>query len=143
MSSATLRFTISKRASWELPVFGTPRLAAPDGREWRPERKRLGLLTYLALEGATSRSRLAALLWPETPGSGARNNLVHLLRRLRAQSGEELVTGQDVLMLVADLCLPELRSPDLSKGTADFPDSPGLAGDVAEDELPPENFWAV
>ncbi|MBB6098415.1 DNA-binding SARP family transcriptional activator [Deinobacterium chartae] len=63
------------------------------------ERKAAGLLTYLALEGPTHRSRLAALLWPEARAATARNNLVQLLRKLRLHLGFDLAQGGEALAL--------------------------------------------
>ncbi|MBX3620034.1 MAG: AAA family ATPase [Rhizobacter sp.] len=57
------------------------------------------LLAWLALEGATARPRLAALLWPDSDAVAARNSLRQRLFRLRQQLGTELVTGDDTLAL--------------------------------------------
>lgn len=80
---------------WRLEVLGKPRLVRPDGQTLRPEGNGLALLTYLALEGPTLRSRLAGLLWPETPEGAARNNLVHLIRRIHRTYGEDLLHADD------------------------------------------------
>ncbi|MFC4453980.1 BTAD domain-containing putative transcriptional regulator [Deinococcus sonorensis] len=88
---------------WHLRLLGPPALAAPDGREVRLERKTLALLATLALEGTLPRARLAQLLWPDTPGGAARNNLVHLLRRAKGTFGEALVEGADELTLTPNL----------------------------------------
>lgn len=72
-------------------------------------RKALALLAVLALEGASSRARLAALLWPDQEDASARRNLRREVFRLRnvgvdidddAQSltiGTSIVTDCDVL----------------------------------------------
>ncbi|BDP43966.1 hypothetical protein DAETH_39350 (plasmid) [Deinococcus aetherius] len=85
--------------SWRLTLLGPARLERPGGGEVRCEGKALALLAYLALEGSASRSRVAGLLWPDTPEAGARNNLVHLLRRLARTAGPDLVEAGDVLSL--------------------------------------------
>ncbi|WP_019587609.1 ATP-binding protein [Deinococcus apachensis] len=85
--------------SWRLEVLGTPRLTRPDGSSLHPEGGALALLTYLALEGPTTRSRLAGLLWPDTVESAARNNLVHLLRRLQRVYGGGLLRADDAVDL--------------------------------------------
>lgn len=87
--------------SWRLHVFGKPRLVTPGGAAVRCDGKALALLAYLAVEGATTRSRLARLLWPDTPEPAARNNLVTLLRRMHTAYGCELVRGQERLSLHA------------------------------------------
>ncbi|GBF06032.1 transcriptional regulator, AfsR/DnrI/RedD family [Deinococcus aerius] len=125
---------------WELLVLGTPRLVAPDGREWRPERKTLALLTYLALEGPAPRSRLAALLWPGTPGAGARNNLVHLLRRLTRLCGEELVRGRDVLALIPGVTV-DVR--DLLEEGGEAAPAGELLGSLDFDDLPDLADWVA
>ncbi len=51
------------------------------------------------MEGPTSRSRLAGLLWPNTLESTARNNLVQLLRRMRRTYNEDLIVPADPLTL--------------------------------------------
>ncbi len=68
-------------------------------RVWVPERKSAALLTYLALEGATARSRLAGLLWPASQEPLARNNLAQAVRRLRVACGGAVVVGTDRLTL--------------------------------------------
>ncbi|GEM82921.1 ATP-binding protein [Meiothermus hypogaeus] len=82
-----------------LELLGVPVLQIQT-RQLRPvERKTAGILAYLTLEGPTSRSKLAGLLWPESSEATARNNLAQALRRLKQASGVELVRGADVLEL--------------------------------------------
>ena len=85
--------------SWHLTVLGPPQLLGPDGQPRRCDGKLLASLSFLALEGQATRTQLAGLLWPDTPEGGARNNLVHLLRRAEAQWGAALVLAGDVLRL--------------------------------------------
>jgi DNA-binding SARP family transcriptional activator/Tfp pilus assembly protein PilF len=83
---------------WQLKVLGEASLI--DGAKvLRPERKTVGVLTYLALEGTTTRSKLAGLLWPDSEEATARNNLAQVLRRLKKATGQELVVGSDLLSL--------------------------------------------
>lgn len=86
-------------ACWHLKVLGPPQLLGPDGQPQRCDGKLLAALAFLALEGQATRTQLAGLLWPDTPEAGARNNLVHLLRRSEAQWGTALVQIGDVLRL--------------------------------------------
>lgn len=87
-------------ARGRLEVLGVPTLHIQN-RQLRPlERKTAGLLAYLSLEGSTSRSKLAGLLWPESTESTARNNLAQALRRLKQAAGAEVVRGGDVLELL-------------------------------------------
>ncbi|WP_170131196.1 BTAD domain-containing putative transcriptional regulator [Deinococcus yavapaiensis] len=112
-------------SDWRFTLLGSPQLIAPDGRFIRCEGKTLALLAYLAVEGATSRARLVSLLWPETEESAARNNLVHLLRRLRKACGASLVPGHETLAL----------GPEVRTDIADVQDHSGAyeAGDALPD----------
>jgi DNA-binding SARP family transcriptional activator len=83
---------------WRLVLLGEPQLLA-GGSAVRGDRKAMGLLAYLALEGSTPRARLADLLWPEVAERTARNNLSQLMRRLRLAAGLELVVGRETLEL--------------------------------------------
>src|SRR5258708_14225635 len=62
-----------------------------DGRRVELERKEAGLLAYLALEGPSSRSRLAGLLWPDGAEERAPGNLRQRLTRLRKAIREHVV----------------------------------------------------
>ncbi|BDP43975.1 hypothetical protein DAETH_39440 (plasmid) [Deinococcus aetherius] len=86
-------------ASWSLRLLGGASLEGTSLAPWRLERKLAACLAYLALEGATHRSRLVGLLWPESPEATARNNLSQMLRKLRVATGADLITGTDVLSL--------------------------------------------
>lgn len=86
--------------TWQLRVLGEVCLEG-EGKRLALERKTAALLTYLALEGQASRSRLAGLFWPDRPEDKARGNLRQCLHRLRADTAEQLVTGGDVLQLGA------------------------------------------
>ncbi len=59
------------------------------------------LLAYLAVEGPTPRSRLAAMLWPDVDEERARGNLRQRLLRLKRAAGVELVVGNPVASLAA------------------------------------------
>jgi DNA-binding SARP family transcriptional activator/tetratricopeptide (TPR) repeat protein len=59
------------------------------------------LLAWLALEGATPRNRLAALLWPDKAPEAARNSLRQRLFQLRRQLDFELVEGGATVSLAA------------------------------------------
>lgn len=80
------------------------------------------LLAWLAIEGPTSRSRIAALLWPEKDGNAARNLLRQRLFRHRKLWGVDLVTASGTLALVEGV------THDLDH-----------ANDVLGDSAPPAN----
>jgi DNA-binding SARP family transcriptional activator len=81
--------------SWQLRVLGPPTLVHPEGSAVRLDGTALALVTYLALEGPTARSRLAGLLWPDTVEGAARNNLVHLIRRVNRAAGDAVLVADD------------------------------------------------
>ena len=68
----------------EVSLFGKPTVRLNALEVSLSTRKALGLVGYLALEGATSRAKLADLLWGELDDSAARTNLRQELRRIRA-----------------------------------------------------------
>jgi DNA-binding SARP family transcriptional activator len=97
----------SKR-SWHVELLGGVRLRGPGG-PLRVDRRTAGLLAYLAVEGPTPRTRLASLLWPDSPESTARGNLRQLLRRLRTTCDTALVEGTEVLSLAEGLEVDAIR----------------------------------
>lgn len=119
-----------RSAPWHLVAFGKPRLLDPEGQAVRCEARTLALLTYLALEGPTSRSRLAGLLWPDTPESAARNNLVHLLRRVARSHHPGLVQAGEAVALG-----PALTSDVVGWGGAELPDQGSVPRGILLDGL--------
>jgi len=57
------------------------------------------LLAWLAIEGPTSRTRLAQLLWPDSEPKSGRNSLRQRLFQLKRQTGVDLVAGAATLTL--------------------------------------------
>ena len=129
-----------------LDVLGVPRLSAGDVVLVPLERKLAAALSYLSLEGATSRSRLAGLLWPESPEATARNNLSQMLRKLRLAVGAELVSGADLLALDpgVEVDAARLRAAYTQGQTAELLNDPGglLAG-LAYDDCPELDDWVT
>ncbi len=111
------------------------------------DRKSLALLAYLALEGPTSRSRLAGLLWPDTVEATARNNLVIKLRRLRARVGEDLVKADEATLTLHEHVAVDVvhalreRQHGRLAGTLNLPR--GLLGDAPLDDLPDLFDWLL
>ena len=89
----------------ELYLFGSPRLVL-DGRAFVfANRKLLGLLAFVALQGATSRERLAGLLWSDFDNESARRNLRRELHRLRNSALKEyLVLTEQISFIAAPWC---------------------------------------
>ncbi len=86
------------------------------------------LLAWLALEGATPRERLAALLWPASSADAARNALRQRLFRLRKQFGRDVVAGGTQLALLPDV-------------THDLRAATGLLGELSAAEAPELDAW--
>ncbi|WP_460414283.1 AfsR/SARP family transcriptional regulator [Thermus oshimai] len=61
--------------SGRLRLLGGASLEVEGRPPLRLERRAAGVLAYLALEGPAPRSRMAGLLWPDSPERTARNNL--------------------------------------------------------------------
>lgn len=125
-----------------LHLLGGPLLCGPGGEVWFLERKTAALLAYLALEGPTPRARLVSLLWPETREAAARNNLVHLLRKLRVLTGRALVDGRDVLTLGAALRCDVPRPGEVGGHAALLEPGAFLQG-LAFDDCPELEEWVM
>ncbi|WP_110885852.1 ATP-binding protein [Deinococcus yavapaiensis] len=127
---------------WRVEVLGTPRLVSATSPERAVplERKTAALLAYLALEGRASRALLAELLWPDTPSGAARNNLVHVLRRLKEASGVDLVEAGEVLSLGADVRVDVL---DVLSSGGEHVEGGGLLDGAALDDLPDFSEWLL
>ncbi|MFY0522295.1 BTAD domain-containing putative transcriptional regulator [Archangium gephyra] len=91
-----------------IEVLGRARVTSPLQGARHMERKAAALVTYLAIEGPTERSRLASLLWPDTSDKAARVNLRQLLRRLRLTLGEDSLAGDDPVWLCEGLLVDAL-----------------------------------
>ncbi|NIW35205.1 MAG: hypothetical protein GWN32_01070 [Gemmatimonadetes bacterium] len=68
-------------------------------------RQKFALLTYLALEGRTTRERLLRMFWPERKEERARHSLSQALYALKRELGEEPVAVEgDELAIVDAVC---------------------------------------
>jgi len=84
-----------------LGLHGQAQWRQGDGPARPLERKHAALLAWLWLEGATPRSRLAGLLWPDVAEDRARGNLRQRLLKLRQEAGELVNDAAGVLSLAA------------------------------------------
>ncbi len=84
---------------WQLQLLGGATLQRDQFRKDRLERKQAGLLAFLALEGAQTRSRLAGLLWADSTEATARNNLRQALKRIKDYTQDSLILGDSALRL--------------------------------------------
>ncbi|SMB79020.1 BTAD domain-containing putative transcriptional regulator [Deinococcus hopiensis] len=126
---------------WRLQVLEGPRLVGPGVRLEGMEHRTAALLAYLALEGETPRARLAGLLYPDAPTARARNNLVHLLRRLRRAAGAALVEGDQALRLVGGL---EIDAQAALRGEGPWPEGRAeLLSSLELSDLPDLEEWVL
>ena len=91
-------------------LHGAPRLRDGDGRLQPLERRDAAILAYLVLEGATRRTQLLELLWPQAEPEAARNTLRQRLFQLKKRAGADLVTGAELLVLAPGVEV-DARSP--------------------------------
>jgi len=114
-----------------LDLAREPQFVRADGTIGALEQKDALLLAYLAIEGPTPRSRLAALLWPDVDVERARANLRQRLYRLRRALGRELLEGGEVAGLCADLEI-RLDPPDADPGELLHGLAEPVGGELAE-----------
>jgi DNA-binding SARP family transcriptional activator len=114
-----------------LELLGGAWLYAPERKAWKLERKTAALLAFLTLEGGTTRSRLAGLLWPDSLESTARNNLSQVARRLREGAGIALLTGDDRLNLSPELGI-DASNLELEAFSGNDETVLGFAGELLE-----------
>jgi DNA-binding SARP family transcriptional activator len=102
---------------WTVQFLGGAYLHDDEGNTRPLGRKPAGLLAYLALEGATPRSVLAGLLWPDTNEAQARSNLRKVLTRLRKRAS--ITEGEQQLTLApqvqVDVTKPMTEDEHVSK----------------------------
>ena len=99
-------------APLQLRLLAVPALERGDGTRVALERKDAALLALLVIDGSTSRSRAAALLWPDAEPQKARNSLRQRLFRLRRAAGGDVVEESSALALAPGIVhdLASLRS---------------------------------
>ena len=100
MSATASRFAPS---SPTLLLAGVPALQRPGETPLPLASLDALLLAWLALEGPTARSRMAALLWPDSDAEAARNSLRQRLFKLRRHCGMEIISGSHTLALATGL----------------------------------------
>ncbi|MEO5844683.1 MAG: BTAD domain-containing putative transcriptional regulator [Caldimonas sp.] len=87
-----------------LALLGLPRLVIGADEVRFPDRRCIALLALLALDGRSTRARIAALLWDEQSDADARRNLRRELHRMReAGMDPVLVAEGDALSLRDDV----------------------------------------
>ncbi len=129
---------------WQLQVVGDVHLHAAN-IHLKPERRTAAVLSYLALGGASSRSRLAGLLWPDADERQARNNLVQALRRLKKATDTDLVTGDDSLKLAEGLKV-DIATLNVLAFQSKYEDLLNITGELLPydyDDLPEFSDWLL
>ena len=101
----------------QLHLAASPRFLGADGSSVELAARDAALLAWLALEGPTPRSRLAALLWPDSDADAARNALRQRLFTLRKSLGFEAVVGSATLALAEGIA-HDLEDADSVLGEA-------------------------
>ena len=124
--------------AWQLRLLGGAGLEQEGRRPVALDRKTAALLAYLALEGPTSRSKLAGLLWPDSGDKGARNNLRQVLHKLKPypgviDTGNPIQLGSQVHVDVHTIQRGDLPE---SAGT-------GLLGGLEYDDCPEFDEWLL
>ncbi|HZA96510.1 MAG TPA: BTAD domain-containing putative transcriptional regulator, partial [Burkholderiaceae bacterium] len=123
-----------------LQLLAAPSLVRADSTVVPLERKDAALLALLAFDGPTSRSRAAALLWPDADADKARNSLRQRLFRLRRAAGVALIEPDESLR-IADGVEHNLGSP--ARQLADDPTAAAgeLLGACTYEDCPELEDW--
>jgi DNA-binding SARP family transcriptional activator len=121
-----------------LAVFGPPEVFHDERRLSFALRKAEALLLYLAVEGGIhSRSKLAALLWPDSEPSTARNALRNALALLRGLLVDAPATGHSHLLQEPELLGLNPQAPlerDLDVVLRAWKAAQGLAAAPSEEQ---------
>lgn len=112
--------TPEKATTVRLLLRSTPQVKLPDDRLLALNERDGAMLAYLAVAGATPRTQLAAMLWPDSNEAQARNALRQRVFLLRRQVGADLVIGRNTLAL-ADGVVHDLESAESVLGEMAFP----------------------
>lgn len=135
----------SRQAAWKLKLFGRGQLVADD-LVLPLERKTAALYGFLALEGASSRSRLAGLLWADSTEESARNSLRQRFYRLRISIGQDFIISTEPLKLDPSLAVDVVRFESLIF-TGDFETALAFKGEFLEgldfDDCPELSEWVL
>ncbi|MEP6609915.1 MAG: BTAD domain-containing putative transcriptional regulator [Burkholderiaceae bacterium] len=131
---------ITTSAFARLQLLAAPALVRPDRTIVPLERKDAALLALLAFDGPTSRSRAAALLWPDADADKARNSLRQRLFRLRRAAGVELIEPDERLRL-ADGVEHNLGSPAQQLAGDPTAAAGDLLGVCAYEDCPELDDW--
>jgi DNA-binding SARP family transcriptional activator/predicted ATPase len=132
--------------AWRLELLGKPKLLQ-SGKALEPLERRSALLfAYLALEGPTSRAKLAGLIWSESTDEAARANLRQRLKRLKDALGAELIVPEEVLRLRPDLEVDAVQLESLTF-TGEYSEAITFEGEllagIDSDDSPELEEWLL
>ena len=121
-----------QHAPLTLQLAGPPRALCADGDGLAVALAPIDalMLAWLAVEGPTSRERLAALLWPVSGADAGRNAMRQRLFRLRKQLGLDAAVGSATLALAPGV-VHDLDGGTALLGDLRAPESPELPGPAA------------
>lgn len=94
---------VPRGASWQLRIDGHARLTSAEGSQVALARHDAVMLAYLALEGATTRKKLLAMLWPNEPVLALPGRLRQRVFALKRKLGTEPVDGTTAMSLGAGI----------------------------------------
>jgi DNA-binding SARP family transcriptional activator len=104
--------TLTARGVLEVRLFGAPQLILAGQTLSLPTKRALGVVAYLALEGATTRDKLAELLWDELDFENPKRNLRQELYRLAKTPIADFLEVGDVVRLRCDCDARSARETD-------------------------------
>lgn len=105
-------------AAFRIELFGAPRVLQRGVEVRLPIRKSLALLAYLAIEGRTTRAKLAALFWGDSGDEAARRNLRRELHRLREAGLADVIAADDSSLALTDGVASDVAEFDAASRTA-------------------------
>ncbi len=91
--------TLTARGVLEVRLFGAPQLVLAGQNLSLPTKRAWGVVAYLALEGATTRDKLAELLWDDLDFENPKRNLRQELYRLAKTPIVDFLEVDDVVRL--------------------------------------------
>jgi len=117
-----------------IQLFGVPRVFRGGRALVLTVRKTLALFVYLAIEGATSRARLAELFWGGLDDATARRNLRRALHRLRGAGLGDVLVADDEKVALAGVA-SDLEAFERLRSAGDVAQALALRSGVLGDGL--------
>ncbi len=114
---------------WRLQLCGQPQAVSIEGERSPLERRDAAMLALLSADGATSRHRIMALLWPDEAPEQVRGRLRQRIYTLNRKLGLDVIEGKLTLALTPSLSWPGLdqEAEGGLLGEDDYADLPEFA----------------